>query len=819
MFEGVRFDPRGSGGAPPAIICLSHLRWDSVFQRPHHLMTRFGRERHVFFVEEPRCDGHERVDVREVAPGVTVVVAHVRSDADARGLAAAQRAAVDEAVGLLGSDRFALWFYTPMAVAWTRHLRPAAVVYDCMDELSAFADAPVTVTDREGELLDSADLVFAGGQSLFERKRGRHPHVFLFPSGVDREHFARARLAGADPSDQAQIAHPRIGFFGVLDERLDTTLLAGVASIRPQYGFVLLGPITKIDERSLPSAPNIHHLGQKRYDDLPDYIRGWDVAMLPFANNEATRFISPTKTPEYLAAGKPVISTPIRDVVRPYGHRGYAVIADGVDEFARGIDALLDEPVLPLDEIDAFLDTQSWGQTWERMRDLLDEASRKGDRYTDRVVELRDVDPPDGGRIPVAATDTHTDVVVGPSRSFDHLIVGAGFAGAVLAERLATQEGERVLVVDRRSHIGGNAYDEYDADGILIHRYGPHIFHTNSARVFEYLSAFTRWRPYEHRVLASVDGQLVPVPINVETINTLYGLQLTRFDVEAFLASVREPIDQPATSEDVVVSAVGRELYEKLFRNYTRKQWGLDPSELDASVTSRVATRHDFDPRYFTDRFQSMPVEGYTRMFSRMLDHPNIKVMLNTDYREIVDMIPFGEMIYTGPIDGFFDHRFGTLPYRSIEFEFQTLAEEQHQPAAVINHPNDHDYTRVTEFKYLTGQRHEKTSIAYEYPRAEGDPYYPVPRPESAEIYKRYRALAERTPGVHFVGRLATYKYYNMDQVVAQALAVFERLRRSSRGGEEAADGVDGAIVSPTRGVGWDRVHAQPGRRSLVRPA
>jgi UDP-galactopyranose mutase len=545
--------------------------------------------------------------------------------------------------------------------------------------------------------------------------------------------------------------------------------------------------------------------------------------MLPFADNEATRFISPTKTPEYLAAAKPVISTPIRDVVRPYGERGYAVIADGAQEFARGIDALLETPTLPLREIDAFLDTQSWDETWEHMRRLVEDVSGRDGQpkrtYTDRVIELRDVDAVDGhdGSV-LDAVDP--GIVVGPSRSFDYLVVGAGFGGAVLAERLASQDGARVLVVDRRKHIGGNAYDEYDADGILIHRYGPHIFHTNSSRVFEYLSAFTRWRPYEHRVLASVDGQLVPIPINVQTINTLYGLRLTRFDVQEFLASVREPIDQPQTSEDVVVSAVGRELYEKLFRNYTRKQWGLDPSELDASVTARVATRHDFDPRYFTDRFQSMPAEGYTRMFSRMLDHPNIKVMLNTDHREIVDVIPFGEMIYTGPIDEFFDHRFGTLPYRSLEFDFQTLSEEIHQPAAVINHPNDHDYTRVTEFKHLTGQRHEKTSIVYEYPRAKGDPYYPVPRPETGETYKRYRALAERTRGVHFVGRLATYKYYNMDQVVAQALAVFERLRRRSRdGGEEAGDGVDGAIVSSYRGVGRDRMHAQPGQRSLVRPA
>ncbi|HEY0607552.1 MAG TPA: UDP-galactopyranose mutase [Herpetosiphonaceae bacterium] len=359
---------------------------------------------------------------------------------------------------------------------------------------------------------------------------------------------------------------------------------------------------------------------------------------------------------------------------------------------------------------------------------------------------------------------------------FDYLIVGAGFAGSVLAERLANGANQRVLICDVRPHIGGNAYDCYDDAGVLIHKYGPHIFHTNSREVFEYLSRFTAWRQYQHRVKACVDGQLVPMPINLDTINQMYGLNLTAFQVEEFLASVAEPRDQIRTSEDVVISKVGRELYEKFFRGYTRKQWGLDPSELDASVTARVPTRTNRDDRYFTDSYQAMPLHGYTRMFERMLDHPNIKIMLNTDYTEIQSVIPYREMIYTGPIDAFFDYEYGKLPYRSLEFKFETHDTELYQSAPVINYPNDYAYTRVTEFKYLTGQVHPKTSIVYEYPQAEGDPYYPVPRAENTEIYEQYKALAEATPNVRFVGRLATYRYYNMDQVVAQALKVYRTI-------------------------------------------
>jgi UDP-galactopyranose mutase len=358
---------------------------------------------------------------------------------------------------------------------------------------------------------------------------------------------------------------------------------------------------------------------------------------------------------------------------------------------------------------------------------------------------------------------------------FDYLIVGAGFSGAVLAERLAN-DGKKVLICDKRPHVGGNAYDHYDDAGILVHKYGPHIFHTNSKEVFEYLSKFTQWRQYEHRVLASVDGQLVPIPINLHTVNTLYGLRLTSFELEQFFDSVAEKREKIRTSEDVVVNRVGRELYEKFFRNYTRKQWDLDPSELDASVTSRVPVRTNRDDRYFTDTYQAMPLRGYTRMFENMLDHPNIFVMLNCDYREIEKHNPYREMIYTGPVDSYFDYRFGRLPYRSLEFKFETHDRPSYQTTGTVNYPNEHLYTRITEFKFLTGQEHLKTSIVYEYPRAEGDPYYPVPRPENALLYKKYQALADATSGVHFVGRLATYKYYNMDQCVAAALNLYAKL-------------------------------------------
>ena len=369
------------------------------------------------------------------------------------------------------------------------------------------------------------------------------------------------------------------------------------------------------------------------------------------------------------------------------------------------------------------------------------------------------------------------------SSRYDYLIVGAGFAGSVLAERLASQHGARILLIDRRDHVGGNAYDEPNEAGILYHKYGPHIFHTNSEQVVDYLSQFTEWRPYEHRVRALVRGQLVPIPINRDTLNLLFGAGLeTDEDAERFLASRAEPVDEIVTSEDVVINAVGQELYELFFRGYTRKQWGLDPSELDKQVTSRIPTRTNTDDRYFGDTFQAMPLHGYTKMFETMLDHPLIEKRLGTDYRDVKDEVEYGHLIFTGPIDEYFDFRFGKLPYRSLKFDHQTLEQEQFQPVAVVNYPaEDVPFTRISEYKHLTGQDAPVTTITYEYPSAEGDPYYPIPRPENQLLFKRYEALADATDNVTFVGRLATYRYYNMDQIVGQALATFRRMDEKRR--------------------------------------
>ena len=356
------------------------------------------------------------------------------------------------------------------------------------------------------------------------------------------------------------------------------------------------------------------------------------------------------------------------------------------------------------------------------------------------------------------------------------LVVGAGFAGATCARVLA-DAGERVLVIERRAHVAGNAYDRVDAHGVLVHEYGPHIFHTNSERVFEFLSRFTRWLPYEHRVRAVVDGRGYPMPINRTTINTLYGLDLDEAGVADFLERVREPKDAVRTSEDVVLNSVGRDLCDKFFRGYTRKQWGLDLSELSAGVAARIPTRTNDDDRYFTDRFQAMPLHGFTALFERMLDHPLIEVRTGVDYGEVRASLRPDRTIYTGPIDAFYDYRFGKLPYRSIRFEHEHLPDTaRFQEVGTVNYPLDHEFTRITEFRHVTGQDHTGTSLVREFPCDGGDPYYPVPNPDNEAQYKRYEALAEAERDVHFIGRLAQYRYYNMDQVVASALALCARL-------------------------------------------
>jgi UDP-galactopyranose mutase len=792
------------------LVCFSHLPWDFVFQRPQHLLTRAARERRVFYIQEPEWGGESveyAIAVRE--SGVWVVRPRIPDGLSEAEVRAARRQVIDELFAERAIHEYVLWFYTPMPTPATQHLAPLATVYDCMDDLATFLGAPAALREREPELLARADLVFTGGHSLYEAKRSQHPHVYELPSSVDTTHFARARQADADPDDQAGIPHPRLGYFGVIDERMDLDLVRAVADARPDWQLIFIGPVTKIAASTLPRRANIHYLGKQDYADLPRYLAGWDVALLPFALSEATRLISPTKTPEYLAAGRPVVATPIRDVAHPYGAEGLVRIAETRAEFVAAIAAALsgDDPDR-LARVDAFLARMSWEQTWINMRQLVVEAvmaarqararearasggnrGMEGRAHGEDGQEITIQPQPDEASAPDHRVPPLQSRAIPPMRrasrrkrpDFDYLIAGAGFAGSVLAERLATEAGKRVLLIDRRPHIGGNAYDRYDDAGVLIHQYGPHIFHTNSAEVFAYLSRFTEWRPYQHRVRASVDGQLVPLPINLDTINQLYGTHMSAFEMAEFLTARAEPRAPIRTSEDVVVSKVGRELYEKFFRGYTRKQWGWDPSELDASVTARVPIRANRDDRYFTDRYQAMPLHGYTRLFERMLAHPNIKLLLNCDLREARNLVTYGELIYTGPIDEFFDACFGQLPYRSLRFVFETRDTPVAQPAAVINYPNDYAYTRVTELKYLTGQRHDKTTLVYEYPCADGDPYYPVPRPENTALYRRYKALADATPGVWFVGRLATYQYYNMDQVVAQALTTYKRMAAATQ--------------------------------------
>lgn len=363
---------------------------------------------------------------------------------------------------------------------------------------------------------------------------------------------------------------------------------------------------------------------------------------------------------------------------------------------------------------------------------------------------------------------------------YDFLIVGAGFSGSVCAQQLA-QSGSRVLLIDRRNHVGGNAHDTYDDNGILIHPYGPHIFHTNSQRIFDYLSRFTRWRFYEHRVMAEVEGELYPIPINRTTINRLYDLDLDEPGVERFFKKVRVPTENRRTSEDVVLSRVGHDLCDKFFRGYTAKQWGLDISELAASVAARIPTRTNDDDRYFNDRYQYMPADGYHHLFRNLLDHKNIEISLNTEYADIRSNIRYQSLIFSGPIDEFFDQCFGQLPYRSLEFKHRHLSNiDQYQPVGTVNYPNDFEYTRITEFKHLTGQRCDGTSIVYEFPRAEGDPFYPIPRSENQLLFGKYLKLTKSIRNVFFVGRLAQYRYYNMDQAVGAALALAERLTGES---------------------------------------
>jgi len=762
----------------PVIVCFSHLRWNLVFQRPQHILTRLLGQFDVIYWEEPRHEeGCEAawLDWALLEDGLVRAEPVLPAGLDAEASDAALRDLL--ATMLEGETRpLVFWYYTAMMLSFSSGITPDLVVYDCMDELANFAFAPEDIARREAALMARADLVLCGGRSLYEARANRHHNIHCVPSGVDVAHFARGAGGLPDPADQAGIRRPRLGFYGVIDERMDLDLLAAAAAARPDWSFVMVGPVVKIAEVDLPRAANIHWLGRKDYAELPAYAAGWDVALMPFAINAATEFISPTKTPEYMASGLPVVSTPVRDVVSGYGEFDSVAIAADADGFVAACAAFLRASDTARahwrSEARDCLADQSWDGIAARIAREIENGF---------ALRSRAASP---GAAPGRA-----------KRHYDVLVVGAGFAGSVMAERIAAGSGRSVLVIDKRDHIAGNAFDHKDEGGILIHKYGPHIFHTNSRDILDYLSRFTRWRQYEHRVLAEVEGQLVPMPINRTTLNALYGLDLkTEEEAEAYLKSVAVDVPEIKTSRDQVVAQVGTDLYEKFFQGYTRKQWAKDPSELDKSVAARVPARTNTDDRYFTDTYQCMPLNGYTAMFAAMLDEPRITVMTGIAFDELPADITWDHLVWTGPIDEYFGHRLGKLPYRSLRFEHENLPVEQVQPVAVVNYPDYAvPYTRITEYKHLTGQVAPNTSITREYPADEGDPYYPIPNDEAQAMYKRYDALARAQSDVTFVGRLATYRYYNMDQIVGQALATWRRL--DARWREEALAGT-GAVAA-----------------------
>lgn len=749
--------------ARPVIICFSHLRWDLVFQRPQHIMTRLSATFDVVYWEEPRFDAacdQASLDRTTAEQGVIRVVPVLPEGLDAKATEAALRKLLAGEMAAYARPSL-FWYYTPMMLAFSGAMRSDLIVYDCMDDLANFAFAPKDMADREAELMARADIVFCGGRSLYEARVGQHANIHCYPSGVDIAHFARDPACNDDPADQADLPRPRLGFYGVIDERMDLHLLGEMARLRPEWSFVMIGPVAKISPKDLPRADNIHWLGGKEYARLPDYAVHWDIALMPFARNASTRFISPTKTPEYMASGLPVVSTPIKDVVASFGALGSIRIAEQPAEFIEACEALLAADaatrVTWSEEAAQCLIDKSWDGTTARIAcQLQDELVS---RQVSQTTALRPAQP----------------------RHYDVLVVGAGFAGSVMAERLAAGSGKSVLVIDKRDHIAGNAYDHHDAAGILVHKYGPHIFHTNSRDILDYLSRFTDWRVYEHRVLAAVDGKLVPMPINRTTLNQLYGLNLADDEAAAaYLRSVAVDIGEICNSRDTVVAQVGEDLYAKFFEGYTRKQWGVDPSELDKSVAARVPARTNTDDRYFTDSFQCMPEKGYTAMFRALLNHPRIEVVTGQSFTDLPDEVTWDHLVWTGPVDEYFGHRLGQLPYRSLRFEHETIDVEQAQPVAVVNYPDIAvPYTRITEYKHLTGQQAPVTSITREYPTDEGDPYYPVPNPAAQDMYRRYAALARECANVTFVGRLATYRCYNMDQIVGQALASWRRLDAS----------------------------------------
>ena len=360
----------------------------------------------------------------------------------------------------------------------------------------------------------------------------------------------------------------------------------------------------------------------------------------------------------------------------------------------------------------------------------------------------------------------------------DFLIVGAGLAGCVLAERLASQLNKKVLIIDRRDHIGGNCFDYYNEEGVLVHKYGPHYFRTNSDHVFQYLSQFTKWRPAEYRIKVFIDGELYPFPINRDTLNMFFKVDLkTEAEAEAFLETKKVKIEHITNSEEKIISQAGLEIYNAFFKNYTQKQWGIPPKELDPSVCGRIPIRTNTNDLYFNEKYQMMPLHGYHILFKNMLNHPKITIKLNSSFLDIQKIVTSEALIYTGPIDEFFKYKLGKLPYRSLKFEHESYNKEFYQNWVQINYPNEFDFTRIVEIKHVTGQKIDKTTIVKEYPSSKGDPFYPIPNKSNFHLYNQYKKLAENIKNVFFIGRLAQYQYLNMDEVVARALNLFEVIK------------------------------------------
>lgn len=356
---------------------------------------------------------------------------------------------------------------------------------------------------------------------------------------------------------------------------------------------------------------------------------------------------------------------------------------------------------------------------------------------------------------------------------FKNVVIGAGFSGAVIARCIAEEKNEEVLIVEKRNHIAGNAFDHYNEQGILIHKYGPHIFHTNNKIAWDWLSRFTEWNLYQHRVYSYIDGMEIPMPISVETINKLYNYSLNCDEIKEWLCRQSYKVEELNNSEDFILSKVGKDIYEKFFRNYTYKQWGVYPDKLDPSVISRIPIRLNRDTRYFSDKYQGIPKYGYTEMFNNILNHRNIHILLNTEWSEVRDKLRYDRLFYSGPVDEFFKYKYGKLGYRSVRFEYKVFYNtEFYQKVGTVNYPNDYDFTRITEYKHLTGQKCNGTVIALEYPMVEGEPYYPIPREENNNIYNMYLSEAKTLNNVYFIGRLGSYRYLNMDQVVEQSLVI-----------------------------------------------